>query len=340
MTQLGEAVAVPQFLTDDTDCPFSHEDPPVLTVKNDLIGVGGTLSKRMERMKPTFLHKPAPGYKEEKSPMLKPKQTFGHPFHHGNQPAIKVDLKRDGVAEDTVEYPVTSAAHHLVPAQESLKGSPLIEYMIGKKETGKSAEVKTGKSKSKKTGKCWSNVGYDVNGSQNGVYLPGNYAVNDGTWVPLHEEDDRPEDMAKAAKTELLTGGVVCDEKASRKWLYVKQAVKLASDYSAHRGYGGQFHDRHEPYSIFVQEILGRLHTRLKLAEKQFIGKNECGKCQNNKEKMKDLGVATPFQLVSWLNTVSERLEDRLGGTIWYPKLYTSEWGNAYITKLLEEKGK
>jgi hypothetical protein len=222
-----------------------------------------------------------------------------------------------------------------VPAQESLKRSELTNYMIAKNGAGKGGMVKTGKSKSDKGGgRCWSNLGYDVNGSQNGVFLPGSYAVHDGTWVPIHEEDDDyPVKGTSPAGMPYLTGGVVCDAALSKKWPYVQEAVRIASTYPQ-RGYGGQFHDRHEPYSDFVLDCLQALHAEYTKWEKKSIGDAKCQECKKLKKEFDKNGIPTPFILVSRINAISSRLEGRLKGLTWHPGLYTSDWGKAIIDSL------
>ena len=338
MTQLGEAVAVTQFIDSDDECPFSHDPPPKKPYRNNLVGSGPILGKRMGKRKAIFLHEELAGYTQEAA-MPDPRSVASHPFFRAKQPAITIDLKRRSTDGDLVSYPVTAAAHHLIPAQESLKESKILEYLIKKGENGKSAEVKTGKSKhaSPLPGKCWSNIGFDVNGSQNGTWLPGAYAVNDGRWLPLHLVDEEEEDISSPTYTfsdsDTLDGLVAIDPARSRKWLYVREAVRLASAVAA-RGYGGQFHDRHEEYSSFVVEVLDVLHARLSLKEKSNLGDQKCEECRKRSDEYKKAGVPTPFSLLPRLCTVMARLEARLRGAIWYPGLYTSAWGNAYIGHL------
>lgn len=336
MTQLGEAVGVAQFLDNDDPCPFSHDPPPEETVKNRLIGKGGWLRSAMEGEDPTFYYPNAPGF--FKDPKLQnPKAEKAHPFHQDRQPVANMEIDGPGGTRIVLKFPVTCAAHHLIPAQESLKESDLTEYMIKKGESGTSAKVATGRSTSAKSGKCWSNVGYEVNGSQNGVWLPGSYAVHGTAWIPLTDGEDVSEDGTTAANSDKLTGLVVCDEALSRKWIYVKQAVEKASSFSS-RGYGGQFHDRHEPYSDFVVKILQKIHERMQNKERVNIDGQKCENCKKRSKDINERGIPTPFGLVQRLNIVSQGLEARLKGTIWHPGLYTSEWGNAYIQKLMASR--
>lgn len=336
MAELGEPVTVAMLVDPMDECPFSHDPPPNEQIPQNLIGSGQKLAHSMKQRKPTFTRSNAPGYEVE-PPLRHPRNVPDHPFHKSKQPAIRLRFPGPDGTEEEFAYPVTCAAHHLIPAQESLKRSQLLAYMIAKQNPGDGAKVKTGKSTQVKKGLCWSNLGYDVNGSQNGVYLPGSYAVHDGTWVPVHEEDTDypPAGMGMAADPKRLTGGVVCDETKSKKWLYVREAVRLASSYTE-RGYGGQFHDRHEPYSDFVLEALEALHALYKNKEEVCVVDEQCGECKKRKKEIEEKGVPTPFGLLIRLNTISSRLESCLKGTVWRPGLYTSEWGRAYIEKLQE----
>ena len=53
MTELLEPISIGFITEEDTTCPVEHdlEDPP--TVGNDLVGVGGTLSRYMSNQSPT-----------------------------------------------------------------------------------------------------------------------------------------------------------------------------------------------------------------------------------------------------------------------------------------------
>jgi hypothetical protein len=331
MTQVGEAIGIALIAPSQDQCPFSHDPPPVKKITNVLMGSGQTLANSMRTAKPTFKYDDAPGFMKDVS-LPNPKDVPGHPFHKSDPEPVTITVKEQGGDKD-YHYPVSCAAHHLVPAQEALKPSKLTEYMIKKGDTSVSAKVKTGKATSTKPGKCWSHVGYDVNGSQNGVFLPGAYAVNDGTWLPLHlidKEKEVPGVPVMIGGKAKLTGGVSCEPGKSRKWDYVRVAVALASG-AARRGYGGQFHDRHEPYSEGVAEALNVIHARLQLLERKYVGDEKCPDCKKRKDDIKKLGVPTPFGLVDRINKVSQKLEGKLTGSVWDPAIYTSEWGNAYM---------
>jgi A nuclease family of the HNH/ENDO VII superfamily with conserved AHH len=109
---------------------------------------------------------------------------------------------------------VTPAAHHLIPGNASLKEVPnLLKYM-------KKGQVVRG------------DIGYDVNSRENGVWLPGSYAVtarsvHDTKWSDYAHQDS-----------------------------YALAAMKRA---------GGQFHDAHPRYSLKVKSALNQIADRIKV---------------------------------------------------------------------------
>src|SRR4051812_17526935 len=194
MTQVGEMVDVGVIQVEDVACPFDHESPKPPTVENRLIGVGSTLARRMKNQEGTHLYSRIKAdYPVD--PMPNPRDVSGHPFE-GKKDVVTVydDFATKGKLVG--RYPVTCAAHHCIPAQESLKDSPLLAYMVKKSDT------EDLKDKKYKGTIVWSDVGYDVNGSENGFFLPGSYAVGGGRgglgiWAPTDDEDDdKPEDAA------------------------------------------------------------------------------------------------------------------------------------------------
>jgi hypothetical protein len=321
MTQVGELVKVGAIDEDDTDCPFDHEAPKPPNVENDLVGVGGTLARRLKGAKGTHLYAKI---KDDfpVGPILNPKHRSGHPFSKKDVVAIKV---KDGKKEYTHKYPVTCAAHHCIPAQEALKESPLLAYMVKK---GEKEELKD----DTYTGSIvWSDVGYDVNGSENGIYLPGSYAVGGGrggmgVWGPTDDEDEDepedPEDLIPDPRSNELTGTMYEVDDDNRCWQYVRQAMRLCP---------GQFHDRHEDYSIFVQGVLKKIFTNYEALNRKKIDDTKCKKCKDRKDLIKKHGVPTPYGMVARLSVVSDRLKGFLNGSTWRINVYTSMWARAYM---------
>jgi hypothetical protein len=110
---------------------------------------------------------------------------------------------------DGRQFPITVAAHHLIPGNASLKKSQLFcseEYLwVDGKKKG--------------------NIGYNVNAADNGVWLPGNYAIDGwGGKLDLYKEQ------------------------------YAQSAIA---------SWRAQFHDAHEIYSEFVLEALEKVYEKI-----------------------------------------------------------------------------
>ncbi len=326
MPDIGEPISPTMVDVDETTCPFDHdlENPP--TVKNDLIGVGTTLGNRMKAPKGTHLYDKIKADYEPSESIINPKDDLSHVLAKGKKP-VKIECytgDRSDVSsiKITHTYPVRCAAHHCIPAQESLKDHPILAFMCKK---GSSDESNHGYG----DGQVWSNVGYDVNGIQNGVYLPGSYAVGGGrggmkVWTQDDADKDH-EDVSEPAdpNSNLLTGELNEISNVNRKWLYVKQATRLAK---------GQFHDRHVDYSTkFVKGILDKIdEDYINRYERSFLVM-KCSKCKDRYEKAEKLGIPTPYGLVERLNRVSAKCAAYLTGHTWPLNVYTSMWGRAFM---------
>jgi hypothetical protein len=353
MTQLGEPVAIGMVDTDDTKCPFDHDSPDPPKVDNDLIGIGSTLVRRMKSGKSTLLYKLYKPTNDFDS-VLAPQSRPGHAFYNKAK-VVKVPIKQISASSDQADtvihlYPVTCAAHHCIPAQESLKRSKLLDFMIDKNNPDK---LKDGKSTFEQKGIVWADVGYDVNGSENGVYLPGNYAVGGGrggmkVWEGADDnEDDDEEDGSEegenfdaltenpinddAPASNLLTGELYDVSKNNRKWRYVIQAMMKTP---------GQFHDRHEDYSDFVLEVLNKIYDNYNLLHQRHIVELTCPECKKRAKKIEDFGIPTPFGLAKRLNGVSNVMRNHLNGSRWPPNVYTSKWVKEYLSHLPSQASK
>ena len=124
----------------------------------------------------------------------------------GNPGAKTFDL-------DGKEYDVTTAAHHLIPGNGSLKKSGAIMGHLGT------------------NGMAVGNVGYDVNSSPNGEFLPGNYAL--------------------------------------RPWKGKAAAFKDRYAFASIKEWQAQFHDAHRKYNNFVKGTLDKIAQKLKETEDQ-----------------------------------------------------------------------
>jgi len=156
------------------------------------------------------------------------------PYNDGKKSdsETRIDTARTGdrvnVSGETEDYPFTTAAHHLIPGNASLKKSDLF-----KKYMTKGAKVETNAGNKFTVN---AHIGYNVNGCHNGVWLPGNYAIRKGS----------------SAKQKTWGKLVTSDF----DWCldYMAAVVKKA---------GGQFHDAHTDYSKNVLKSLNKLHTAL-----------------------------------------------------------------------------
>jgi hypothetical protein len=191
------------------------------------------------------------------------------------------------------EYALTCAAHHLIPAGASLKKSTSLLKWIKK---GKQIKA---------------DIGYNVNGLQNGVWLPGNYAMR-GIWGSLKDGEDMPAGAG--------TDGPLSEKPQDNKFYYAVKAMILV---------GGQFHDAHPKYSEFVLDCLNKIATAM-VARKGF-----CPDCKDLKEPF-----PPPYKLALLLNGVSKRMKGYLVGGPggWREDLVTSRFAAGYVLKYRKDK--
>jgi hypothetical protein len=335
--EIGELVEVPiPDPGEEGTCPFSH-DPPDPTEKNELGGIGTKLGENMEEGKGICHESRKGGAHSEGTIELDPRKR------PKKDKVVAVTIKIDGEVATLgkknrpLPYPLTCAAHHLIPAQESLKGHEILNYMCKK---GEKQDFRNGKKAAPADvgdSKVWGNVAYNVNGCHNGVWLPGNYAVGGGTggaqlwksradarrsdkaanqnWVDHLDtavadwdvgDDDDEEEAADAMKRALgkakkkafmLAGENHHISDLNPKWAYVIAAMDAI---------GGQFHDRHEDYSGEVQEYLRKIAAAYKKAHTEAT--KNCKKCDKaaRPAKMKKSEVGPPFGIVGRLKTAAE----------------------------------
>lgn len=304
MTQLGEAVAIGVLSEFEVECPLDHSDLTPIKSENNFVGDGGTLGKNMEAAKSAITYKP-------NLPDTPAKRPYPETDANNSWP----------VMVDGHSYPVTCAAHHLIPAQAALKKSvALHKWMVYKKQS----EPLGGSGSA--SGKVWADVGYDVNGVENGVWLPGNYAVGGGTggtaeWTSAPSALDNEKASAKTAppappQSRQLTGVRHTFFNNNRKGQYVMGATHL---------FNAQFHDSHGDYSLFVTGILDKIAQTYQ--ERKLDLEPSCPKCKERLKKVADEGIPTHFMLAHRLNSVSDRLSRYLIGKRGHAQVYTSSWG-------------
>jgi A nuclease family of the HNH/ENDO VII superfamily with conserved AHH len=190
---------------------------------------------------------------------------------------------------DAAAYPFTVAAHHLIPGNASLyKG--LFQRYLKKGETVKTSN-----------GKSWTiknHIGYNVNGSHNGVWLPGNYAIDEAT---------SPE-------------GKPWSELTNQNWClnYVAATIKAT---------GGQFHDAHTEYNESVSKLL------LKITSKLHAHQLHCEECESKKGKE----ISPPHFVKERLYGLSNYLRGQVTGSplTWKRPWFTSDkWRNRVFSPI------
>lgn len=176
-----------------------------------------------------------------------------------------------------VELPVVSAAHHLIPGDASLKKSKLF------KDAKNGIQAK---------GKAEGNVGYDVNNTVNGVWLPGSYAFSSSEMKLWGKGGRKFEELFAVTPYDYAAGAI---------------------EFS-----GAQFHDSHPQYSSEVVKVLDEIHNKLKKME-------NVPWCP---EVAKKEGKLPPrYAIVNRLASVSLRLRRLLTfpTTAWKKDMYTSK---------------
>jgi len=286
MTQLGEAVGV-AFIKDAAEkCPFQTPAPPSVTeededaAKDDTHAVddvqendGGKLGRNVVAG--------SSGSGGTWNALGAEPPVYKYPREDTRRIGVKARVKADDK-----DYPFTVAAHHCIPGEASLHPSALFEKFMKK---GGKMELNT--STGTKTYDLQEHIGYNVNGSHNGVWLPGSYAIRVST-SPV------------AGKS----WGDLGDSGSEGAWRvsYMAAVVRAAN---------GQFHDAHTHYN---QQVLGMLN-KLALAVISHIV--ACEECQK-KTKM-----PPPYVLKERLYRLSRslRLQVKAGPRRWKLTLMTSD---------------
>jgi hypothetical protein len=239
--EIGELIAVEAVaLNPKEDCWYCKKPPKGKELEND------------EVAKPDTSDSETPdGVPENKEDNSSSKLGAALIGHGQKEPAWTIDnpLKPGKTTK------VVPAAHHCIPGEASLaKATELHDFM--RKGGPYSFE---------------SDIGYNVNHSNNGVWLPGNYAVR----------GDNPEfdNTTWSAQT------------PSFQQAYVRSAMAVAS--------GKMFHDAHTKYNRNVKGTLLSIAAKLRKPKKE-----NCPVCE---QPLNEGKTRPPFGLVARLDVVSDK---------------------------------
>jgi hypothetical protein len=264
---VGELVNVDiDFVTHDSDCYFCNAKEEPKEEENDL----ETSPDEDEDLDGAALE----GYKFKNSSKKLGEALGGVP-----------DAREITLGDDE-EYPSSVAAHHLIPGNAALKESTLY--------------------KSKKYlrvhGMAKANIGYNVNSTPNGVWLPGNYAQR--PWGP---------DGADFARK---------SERTPKEYAFASIDCWRA-----------QFHDAHEDYSDFVRARLDELKQKLDRLKRLWCPQASKG----SEDEEKNL-----YELVNRLHSLSGKMRKLLVFPTqgWKSNIFTSRFSEMYISEASHSRKK
>lgn len=259
MPQFGEPVTVSLIVDDSWECPFAHGNTEP-TVSNLLSNNGIVLGKNMDAGVSTSKREPT--------------------CEKVEHPEIDLTIKKRKIKLDAEGFDlrIKMNAHHLIPGKASLPKSNLMDYVAADR------------------GVIRSDIGYVVNGAQNGVWLPSNNAV--AGWGDLTVT--RSDGVAKLRSEQDVSGFFL-----QRDYAFVAMEISQA-----------QFHDTHLDYNEFLIKCLNKLFLKC------WVGTKACDKCKAE-EKM-----PPPYALISRLNAISDRMRKHLlfPYQTWRAPVNTSAW--------------
>jgi hypothetical protein len=310
--ELGEAVGLMGLDQElEAKCPFNEDEPGGPEASDESIGDddkddvqpaqandGGILGENLEAGR---------AGKADGGPYPPTDFLYRQPANdtkRGRMTRLRIKAYRDAAAGD---FPFTVAAHHLIPGNASLYKSDvkLVDYM----KKGGSVKTVAGSTKTIKH-----HIGYDVNGSHNAVWLPGNYAIK--TALPERKTKKGAVLPAREGTTPIAgeSWERLSTDYADWQYDYVAGACKAAD---------GQFHDSHErPYSASVRKEL------LKMVTAMASHLDTCPLCKDKTE------IPPPYRMKRRLYAFSKRLRMCVTGSpgAWKDVWFTSEkWSQRYF---------
>jgi hypothetical protein len=222
-----------------------------------------------------------------------------------------------------VKFKLAVAAHHLIPGEASLPATALRKYIWSSEGTIKS------------------DIGYDVDGAENGIWLPTHMAVStkmkdrilvteQGVVINNNDDHTVPDSLSwrqlsnRAKKKVAGVGSDDADQGSFTELFvrrYTQQSMKLL---------GCQFHDAHSKYNLWVKERLDSISKHLDDKVKL------CEKC-----KVTPKGpFPPPYALVYKLNMLSHLIAGVLSGRprrVW-AIIYTSSHAVQAYTHPLSQR--
>jgi hypothetical protein len=281
MTQIGEAVKAGQIQTSITKCPFQDPEPPEDTnpededyAWDDSLSMTTAQANSGSKLG-TNCENGSPGAEGTWNVLGGDPDRYQEPqvdtSRSPSQPKVKVG---------NLDYPYTVAAHHLIPGNAALYKSQLFKSYMKK---GGKMEVDSPK---KMTFTVSRNIGYNVNGSHNGVWLPGSYAIRAG----VHPSK--------------LTWSALIDNPAHTDWCYeyIAAVAKLTR---------AQFHDAHTNYNENALKVLEKL--TVKLIKHQVL----CEECKSK------TSVPPPYMIKAKLYRLSKYFRSQCQ---LHPKSWKAPW--------------
>ena len=296
MTQVLEQIAMGTFGATEANCPFKDDgkkvgEDPENVLNDDLESVtaiqsnnGGTLGGNLE----------AGRHSEDADtfndiPRAAPPNQDVDSWRH--LPVLHVPFTGELIDEygpAAYVQPYNSSAHHLIPGNASLASSDLYKRYM---KVGGEAQVKV-----EGVWKTWTikfNIGYNVNGSHNGVWLPNNFAI---------QAKGTPTGIKWSAYTAKKVGS---DE---RKWIvaYIATATKWK---------GRQFHDSHTTYNRNVKDLMKKICAGL------LAHQGACKECLGKANQE----IPPPYKAKLRLYAISRVLRSYTIGS-------ASSWRDRYLT--------
>lgn len=193
-------------------------------------------------------------------------------------------------------YGLDYAAHHLIPGNAALKDSAIAPYLGDEttvKHFSKTSKIEKG------------SAGYDVNCTENGVWLPSPYALSMNGGNDISEWPGE-KGMKAALKAK---GKSVYEAQESFKLAYAREAVRVSSDH--------QFHMVHTDYSEEVKRHLNSVKVKMM----------RCPVVKEEKDK-----YDPPQGLPQVLHRLSKRLKQLLTTAVWHPPFLVDDINTSVAT--------